>query len=959
MNATVLLRTGYWLGVVCALLACTDVPLQRPATQRTLVLIGGPPSEGPGRHDYPAGVRLLQALLESSPDVTAIAGLTVRAYPDGWPDDPRAFDDAATVVWYFDGLDRHPLRDPARRAQVDALMQRGVGLVALHQSSTVPLTDDLGLPRWLGATRRGLFDRTTETAHVEPADAAHPVLRGVEAFAYRDEFYPSLQVAPDAQALLQATLHPQFRDGVHLLADTPERTTLAWARQRADGGRSFVFSGAHFLAALDEPMLRKALLNAIFWTARFEVPEHGVRSTLARVTTTMAEPTSHRGATRADALTFHRDAQRSGWHAGESVLSPARLLRADAHFGEAWSSLPLDAIDGSPARLYASPLYVDRVRMSAGPLRGETFSVVFAASNNGFVYAVNAAPAGDIAPGRILWRSRLATPCRLQPAPLDGVATGVLATPVIDLARQRLYVTSCDPQQRWQAYALDLGSGAVAAGWPVRLDEARFNAVNRNAGPAPVAPTRRFDFRVQRGALNLSPDGTRLYVTFGESETGWLVAVDTASATVASAFAAVAMPHRGSGGIWGAGGAAVDATGQVFVVTGTGFDGHRDDAGNWAQSVLALGDSAASGLTLRGSYTPFNHCASATMDIDLGSGGAMLIPDLDPTTTTTPRLLALGGKQGNVYLLDRTRLPGRLDRRQPCSDDAAGDASLLPPQDQPQFGRRGPLNVFGPYSDKDAALNQARGRSVPAYFGGERGTPYLFVTGNTRQAEGSSVAVAPSLVRLAIDAEPGRAAYLRVDGAANDSVFRNPGSPVVTSNGPRDAIVWVLDENADRSAPLVGADAPQPVLYAYDALSLALLWRSAPGQLATSGKYNEPAFGRGQVFVGTDRIQAFGFGAPAQRGRASTAPTAANEARVAAAAPRTAPTSIDGRALYQARCAACHDNAQGSIPPRALIAARAQGDIVRALTDGAMRGQAQGLHADEIDAIARHLKTGS
>jgi len=44
------------------------------------------------------------------------------------------------------------------------------------------------------------------------------------------------------------------------------------------------------------------------------------------------------------------------------------------------------------------------------------------------------------------------------------------------------------------------------------------------------------------------------------------------------------------------------------------------------------------------------------------------------------------------------------------------------------------------------------------------------------------------------------------------------------------------------------------VLYAFDALTLKLLWQSADGELETSGKYNEPATARGTVFVGTDRV---------------------------------------------------------------------------------------------------------
>ena len=52
---------------------------------------------------------------------------------------------------------------------------------------------------------------------------------------------------------------------------------------------------------------------------------------------------------------------------------------------------------------------------------------------------------------------------------MSTAATGILSTPVIDRARGRLYVTACDERQRWQAYALDIASGNVLPGWPLRL----------------------------------------------------------------------------------------------------------------------------------------------------------------------------------------------------------------------------------------------------------------------------------------------------------------------------------------------------------------------------------------------------------------------------------------------------------------------------------------------------------
>jgi outer membrane protein assembly factor BamB len=146
---------------------------------------------------------------------------------------------------------------------------------------------------------------------------------------------------------------------------------------------------------------------------------------------------------------------------------------------------------------------------------------------------------------------------------------------------------------------------------------------------------------------------------------------------------------------------------------------------------------------------------------------------------------------------------------------------------------------------------------VPAIFRDSHGVTHLFVTGNTKKEAASTTNVAPSLARLKIMTAPGGTAWIAVDQLERTLVFENPGSAVVTSNGSRDAVVWILDPNARRSAPLVGDGAPQPVLYALDAMTLQLLWKSEPGQLQPSGKYNEPVIARGVVLVGTDRIQAF------------------------------------------------------------------------------------------------------
>jgi quercetin dioxygenase-like cupin family protein/type 1 glutamine amidotransferase len=254
---------------------CHSVCSAAPA--KKIVLIGGPTSHalGVGEHDSPDGIRLLKGFLDASADTR---GANIVAYPDGWPTTASALEGAASLVLYFDGLGSHPLNDAARRAQFARLLQSGAGVVALHQASTVPANDTtIDLPHWLGGARYGMVDRTTETVLVKPAP--HPIGNGVGEFLLTDEFYPTIRFYEDGKGItpvLTATLHPQFRNGNFLVIDKAETHPVAWAFERDDGGRAFTFTGLHYLTGLDDPALRKLLLNAILWTAKIEVPRDGV-----------------------------------------------------------------------------------------------------------------------------------------------------------------------------------------------------------------------------------------------------------------------------------------------------------------------------------------------------------------------------------------------------------------------------------------------------------------------------------------------------------------------------------------------------------------------------------------------------------------------------------------------------------------------------------------------------------
>jgi len=581
---------------------------------------------------------------------------------------------------------------------------------------------------------------------------------------------------------------------------------------------------------------------------------------------------------------FHGGPTRLGWNDDEPSLTPASARNLSL----AWTSAPFATatVGGTvfAPHLYASPLYVDDVAVTSPGFDGVHTSVAIVATSNGDVYAVDAVAtsgeAGSVSPGTILWSRHLGDPSQPE-RNLDGVPFGILSTPVIDLrAPARVYVAAADVASGWRVFAIDLASGAVLSGWPVSLAAAAVETVNVNTTDAGIATFTAFDALSQRGALNLSNDGATLYVPFGsyfDGATGWMVALDTnhpgvvasfsgasidAPAPVSDAGTDAGQANLANGGMWGGGGPAVAPDGHLFVTTGNSPHDSAGAPGVWGNSLLRW----ASPLVLDGTYSPFNYCLLDVGDTDL-AGGSPILFDVEATRTSTPHLVAFGGKQGNAYLVNRDQLAGGLDRRPPCDTGAppspSSDTSLYAPDAQAFYAPAspGPLNVFGPYSDAPTAnlRNNAKARTTPAYFRDTSGEVYLYYSGSSRSPANIAEVAAPSVARLHV-VLPGAAApaYLSIVAANPDVAFLNPGSPVVSSYQSTGPVVWIVDENARRGDPLVpkGGIAPAlPVLYAFDGVSLEVLSRTplpAPG-----GKYGHPTVAHGLVLVGADRLYAF------------------------------------------------------------------------------------------------------
>ena len=316
-------------------------------------------------------------------------------------------------------------------------------------------------------------------------------------------------------------------------------------------------------------------------------------------------------------LTQHNNRERTGANLEETVLTPANVNAK--HFGMLFKRVVDDQV-------YGQPLVVANVKIGGG-----THDVVYVTTVNNSVYAFDANDAGEAGP---IWHVNFGTPANLHDAKFGCLdingKMGIIGTPVIDKESGRLYVvalTRVGAGFMQRLHALDLATGADVAHSPVTIAAPGFDALMQN----------------QRPALLLSK-GT-VYVGYAshcdkEPYHGYLLGYDAKTLSQTGVFNT--SPTGMGASIWQSGQApAVDAAGNIFVVTG---NGSWDGKVNFSESFLKL----SPGLKLLDWFTPANHFALDAKDIDLNSSGATLIPGTD--------LVLGGGKEGVLYLLDRNRL---------------------------------------------------------------------------------------------------------------------------------------------------------------------------------------------------------------------------------------------------------------------------------------------------------------
>jgi hypothetical protein len=285
------------------------------------------------------------------------------------------------------------------------------------------------------------------------------------------------------------------------------------------------------------------------------------------------------------------------------------------------------------------------------------------------------------------------------------------------------------------------------------------------------------------------------YASHGDNPVyyGWIVGYNASNLSQVSLFNDD--PGSGFGGIWMSGGApAADSSGNLYVITGNGnFDGNTQ----FGDSFLRL--STDGGINVTGFFSPSNQASDNSSDLDFGSGGAAIL--VDSSSGPVPHLAIGGGKDGNMFLLNRDNLGGNSS-----NDGGAVQAFSVGNMifATPAFWQN--TLYLGPISDhvKSYTLNGSG----------------QFNTSPSSQSPGG---------------------------------FGFPGAtPSISAQGSSNGIVWAI-ENAGTA-----------ILHAYDATNLGSeLWNSANNGADQAGpavKFTVPTVANGKVYVGTaSEISVYGL----------------------------------------------------------------------------------------------------
>lgn len=331
-----------------------------------------------------------------------------------------------------------------------------------------------------------------------------------------------------------------------------------------------------------------------------------------------------------DVLTYHNDNARTGRNLNETILTTANVNSTS--FGRLFAL----SVDG---KVDAQPLYLFALAI---PGNG-THNVLFVATENDTVYAF------DADTGVLIWQVSLLpsgeTTAVVSSCNQVSPAIGITATPVIDRTNGTLYAVamSQDASKNYhhRLYALNVATGQKQGEPTEILATFPGNGPNSQSGTVVFKPGQ----YKERAAL-LLVNGV-IYTTWASHcdhspYNGWVIGYDEAS--LARVNVLNVTPNGTDGAFWSSGGGpAADASGNIYVLDGNGtFDTTLDSngfptGGDYGNGFLKLSASGPS-LTVADYFDMSNTSQESGADADLGSGAALLLPELTDSSGNTRHL---------------------------------------------------------------------------------------------------------------------------------------------------------------------------------------------------------------------------------------------------------------------------------------------------------------------------------
>ena len=332
-------------------------------------------------------------------------------------------------------------------------------------------------------------------------------------------------------------------------------------------------------------------------------------------------------------------------------------------------------------------------------------------------------------------------------------------------------------------YAVKVADGTVLPSWPVDVTAKlpTFDSAHQN----------------QRGALQLV-NGV-LYVPYGGHDGdcppyfGWVVGFPTANPQSPTGWHTTGA----KGGIWGPGALPTDGT-SVFPITGNTLV----SGNNWGggEAVFRLGPGPTFSGKTTDYYAPTNWKTLDNGDQDLGGASEVLF---DMPASSKPHLVVVGGKDTNLYLLDRDNLGG-------IGDGGVGTELLK----------------------QSVATSEIKG--APAVYTTSKGTYVAFHIENGRGINCPGNA-AGNLVAVKITAGAGGTFTVSTAWCSGETGLASP--MVTTTDGTSNAIVWAASNR----------------LFAYDGDTGARIVDGTKTMMSSGVQgWNTPINAKGRIAVGVN-----------------------------------------------------------------------------------------------------------